>query len=272
MIETSRSRFSVPVFMYHDLARSPERVPASHRPYVLTTDRFHEQLEVLVGLGFRGGRLDAHLEGANPNPMAGLRHCIITFDDGHASNFTEALPILLKAGFQATFFITVGWIGKAPYMDWNQLKALAASGMEIGSHSMTHRPPATLSPAELRVEMRDSRRMLEDRLGLPVTSASSPTGFFNSGMIAAAREAGYRALCSGRIALWRDSAQAFGIPRLPIKASTTTSSLRRMAEGDRSLIGYLRAMQVARNGLKRALGVNTYLRLRRLLLRDPRNG
>jgi len=261
-----RGEDPVPVWMYHNIADDLGAVTPVDRPYVVSSETFRAHLRLLALLGVDGTRLDALLD---PGPVAPVnrRPGVITFDDGHESNCTIALPFLLEAGFKATFFVTVGWIGQAPYMSWDQIKALATAGMEIGSHSMTHRPPSTLTRAELHAEMADSRKRLEDGLGLPIVTASSPTGFFNPEMIPVAREAGYRALCYGRIALWKDRRDAYRIPRLPVKRQTPPSDLRGMALGHRFVLARLRAQQMARNGLKVALGVDRYLRLRRLLVR-----
>jgi len=255
--------FPLPVLMYHDLAERPADVPAEHRPYVVEVRRFREQLRILSEAGLSGTRLDARLD-ASADPT---RPCVITFDDGHESNCSEALPLLKEAGFSATFFVTAGWVGRAPYMSWKQLRDLAAAGMEIGSHSMTHRPPAALTPAQLRSEMVDSRKLLEDRLGVSVLTASSPTGFFNPDMIPVVEEAGYRGLCIGRIALWKTPAERFRIPRLPIKLSTSDAAFLRLVLGHPGFLAWVRGKQLARDGLKAALGVEGYSRLRRRLLR-----
>jgi peptidoglycan/xylan/chitin deacetylase (PgdA/CDA1 family) len=152
-------------------------------------------------------------------------------------------------------------------MTWEQIRALAAAGMEIGSHSLTHRPPAALQRREIEIEMAESRKRLEDRLGVPVVSASSPTGFFNSEMIPVVQTLGYRGLCTGRIALWRDPLERFRIPRIPVKPGTTPAEFGRMVLGDRWLLGRLRGAQMVRDGLKAALGVEGYSRLREILLR-----
>jgi peptidoglycan/xylan/chitin deacetylase (PgdA/CDA1 family) len=265
--------FPIPVLMYHDLADEPREAPASHRPYVLPVSAFREQMRLLGETGVTGRRLDALL-GPHPGPSGQGRSCVITFDDGHESNYTRALPLLRAAGFRATFFVTVGWIGRAPYMTWEQIKALAAAGMEIGSHSLTHRPPATLQRADLQIEMAESRKRLEDRLGLPVVTASSPTGFFNPEMIPVVQALGYHGLCTGRIALWRDPLDRFRIPRIPVKLRTTPAEFRRIVLGHRRFLARLRGEQIVRDGLKAALGVEGYSRLRRTLLRllPPRAG
>jgi peptidoglycan/xylan/chitin deacetylase (PgdA/CDA1 family) len=256
--------FPLPVLMYHDLTEQPGPVFGEHGPYVLPATSFRQQLRTLADLGFIGTRLDALLDPAS-RPARG-RCCVLTFDDGHESNCALALPLLLEAGFSATFYVTAGWIGRPPYMSWEQLKEVAAAGMEIGSHSLTHRPPASLTPAELRTEMADSRKLLEDRLGRAVLSASSPTGFFNPRMPLIVREIGYRALCIGRIALWRDLDDPYCIPRIPVKQATGPGDFRRMILGDAWLIGRMRGSQMTRNGLKKALGVTRYQRVREWLL------
>src|SRR5262245_2771423 len=144
--------------MYHDLEDDPGAIAATHRPYVLTPRVFEEQMDVLVRLGIRGVSLSEALAGASPV-------AVLTFDDGHASNATRAVPILRARGFTATFFVTAGWIGQPPYMDWEQIRTVAGAGMEIGTHSLTHRPPASLTPAELDHELRESRRILEAGIG-----------------------------------------------------------------------------------------------------------
>lgn len=258
--------FPVPVLMYHDLADAPGQAPPAHRPYVVPVAAFREQMRLLSETGVVGTRLDNLLD-SRPAPADSGRRCVLTFDDGHESNYTRALPLLQEAGFRATFFVTVGWIGRSPYMTWEQIKALAASGMEIGSHSLTHRPPAALQRADLEIEMSESKKRLEDHLGLSVVSASSPTGFFNPEMIPVVQTLGYRGLCTGRIALWRDAMDRFRIPRIPVKPGVTLPQFGRMVFGDRWLLGRLRGAQLVRDGLKAALGVDGYIRLRRVLLR-----
>jgi peptidoglycan/xylan/chitin deacetylase (PgdA/CDA1 family) len=255
------------VLMYHDIADSLGGVLPSHRPYVVPTASFEAHLRAMADAGVRGTRLDAHLFPSTGGEVDADRCCIITFDDGHHSNYSKAMPYLLARGFRATFFVTTGWIGKQPYMTWPEIRALASAGMEIGSHSISHRPPSTLARAELERELRDSKRALEDRLGTAVLTFSSPTGFFSSTMIPLARAVGYRALCFGRIGFWTDRSQPFGIPRIPIKLTIPTDNVLRIALGDAGLVRRLRHRQVLLDGLKRVLGVERYIAFRDWLLR-----
>jgi peptidoglycan/xylan/chitin deacetylase (PgdA/CDA1 family) len=191
---------------------------------------------------------------------------VITFDDGHVSNHELALPILLEHGLKATFFVTAGAVGKSGTMGWEQIRSLHNAGMEIGSHTLTHRPPATLSDDELRYELRESRRILENGLGAPVTSISSPTGFFNPRMRAIARETGYRSLSFGQIGLACESGDPFSLNRVVVKCTTSQSEFEALLRFDQRTIGRLRQKQRVRSFARKALGVRTYLRVRRLLI------
>jgi peptidoglycan/xylan/chitin deacetylase (PgdA/CDA1 family) len=67
-------------------------------------------------------------------------------------------------------------IADALVMRWEHVKALHRAGMDIQSHTCTHRVLQTLGPAELRQELRASRAMLENVLGQQVRAVSYPVG------------------------------------------------------------------------------------------------
>jgi peptidoglycan/xylan/chitin deacetylase (PgdA/CDA1 family) len=158
--------------LYHEL-----RTSRSAYSYVIEADEFERQMDLFVQL--RG------ISGADLWPE-------ITFDDGHRSNFELALPALQSRGLQAHFFITVGWTGHKPgYMNWEELRSLHGAGQLIGAHGWTHTLLTHCSEAELRRELNDARRMLEDKLGASITTMSLPGGRSNRQVLAACREAGY---------------------------------------------------------------------------------
>ncbi|MEZ4456905.1 MAG: polysaccharide deacetylase family protein [Gemmatimonadales bacterium] len=80
------------------------------------------------------------------------------------------------------------------FLDWSEAREMLAGGMAIGSHSVTHRLMAKLDPASQRAEAADSRRLLEERLGVSVDAFAYPVGrqtSFSPASIDAVREAGY---------------------------------------------------------------------------------
>ena len=113
----------------------------------------------------------------------------ITFDDGYRDNVEIAAPILRKLGLPATFFVTSGFIGSqtvAPWdralarqpgwMSWDQVRALAAMGFEIGSHTDSHLDLARADPDVARAELAASRRTLAEATGTAVRLFAYPFG------------------------------------------------------------------------------------------------
>jgi peptidoglycan/xylan/chitin deacetylase (PgdA/CDA1 family) len=61
-------------------------------------------------------------------------------------------------------------------MTWDQVRALAKSGMDVESHTRRHRVLQTLSQADLEDELLGSRQELEAQLGRPVRVVAYPVG------------------------------------------------------------------------------------------------
>jgi peptidoglycan/xylan/chitin deacetylase (PgdA/CDA1 family) len=79
-------------------------------------------------------------------------------------------------------------------MTWDDLRALKRAGMDVESHTRTHRILQTLSPGELRAELDGSRRDLQEQLGDAPRALAYPIGkplAHGSPIRAAMREAGY---------------------------------------------------------------------------------
>ena len=119
------------------------------------------------------------------------RNVVITFDDGHMSQYEQAFPVLEACGVKAIFFITAGWVGKrSDYMAWRELRELSSAGHVIQSHGWSHAYLTNCSAAKLDHEIRSSRATLEDHLGAAVTDISMPGGRWNRRVAEACRAAG----------------------------------------------------------------------------------
>lgn len=112
----------------------------------------------------------------------------ITFDDGSRSQLELGLPVLAAYGVPGVLFFITGLAGRVfegeRLLELRDLRALAAGGWEIGSHTVSHphlaRHGATrLTPAHLQAELRDSRRWLRSH-GFEARSFAYPYGRFNA--------------------------------------------------------------------------------------------
>jgi len=142
--------------------------------------------------------LDCHLAlikeimRGNPKPLS---RPVVTFDDGHRSNYDLALPLLQKNGISAIFFVTANWIGKGQgFMDWSQLREMQHLGHSIASHGVSHKLLTHCSSGELQDEVRRSKETIEEALGARVTSISMPGGRWNARVLEVCRNAGYEQL------------------------------------------------------------------------------
>jgi peptidoglycan/xylan/chitin deacetylase (PgdA/CDA1 family) len=246
--------------MYHDLSDDLQCVAPGHQPYVLAPNVFRRQAVSLARFNLRVLTVSEWCLSSKPS-----RAVALTFDDGHVSNYEAALPILNEYGLRATFFITAGSIGVGDTMNWRQIRSLHTAGMEIGSHTLTHRPPSTLNDKELRLELSESRRILEDGLGSPVKSISSPTGFFDKRMCQVAREVGYGALCIGRVGLVPDTGDPYALNRVAVKRALTHEQFKKLLSFDPTTLLAMRSRQWLRDLARDTVGVTNYLKLRRFI-------
>lgn len=104
----------------------------------------------------------------------------LTFDDGNASDFNVALPLLITLRLRATFFIITDRIDSPGSLSTAQLSAISGSGMLLGTHGASHRPWTELASEEaLQEELTRSRQILQDVTGGPIESAAFPRGMYN---------------------------------------------------------------------------------------------
>ena len=98
---------------------------------------------------------------------------ILSFDDNRKGNFTYAKPILDKYGFKATFFIICGKTTDKGAMNWQDIAAMQRDGMDIESHTMTHKHLNHLSANALNFEIAGSKQCLANH-GYNTTSFAYP--------------------------------------------------------------------------------------------------
>jgi peptidoglycan/xylan/chitin deacetylase (PgdA/CDA1 family) len=115
----------------------------------------------------------------------------LTFDDGNSSDTELVLPALQENERTARFFPLAGRIDQPGYLGAEDIAALSAAGMTIGSQGVQHRPWRTLPDRELEQELLGSRTRLGEIVGHEVTEAACPFGSYDRRVLRALRAAGY---------------------------------------------------------------------------------
>jgi peptidoglycan/xylan/chitin deacetylase (PgdA/CDA1 family) len=187
------------IFMYHGVADVDE----DPNQLCVSPARFAEQMAWLARRGLRGVGMAELVDAMRAGRQRGLVG--LTFDDGYTNVLETALPVLRQHGFGATAYIISDRLGGTNEWDegpvWqlmtgDQVRELAAAGIEIGSHAATHMRLAGASPAQLTAEISESRTSLGALLGTEIRGFAFPYGSMDAASRQAVRDAGYEYACA----------------------------------------------------------------------------
>jgi peptidoglycan/xylan/chitin deacetylase (PgdA/CDA1 family) len=187
---------TIPVLVYHRFAAGSE----SRDPMEVPQTNFRAQMALLRDEGYQViplRDLGEFLAGRRALPRKSV---VITIDDGFESAYTIGFPVLREFDFPATLFVYTDFIKGRPGLDWAALREMVATGLlDVACHSKTHanlslRREGETEPeyrARLGEEVRDSTRLLRERLGVSPDAFSFPYGDANDDVITALKAEGY---------------------------------------------------------------------------------
>lgn len=177
-----------PVLIYHSI------LPGSPKDSLtVSIDAFERQMHFLKSRHYNVVPLISLADLIKNKKKIPPRTVAITFDDGRKDNYTYAFQILKKFSLPATIFIIVNEVARADRVDWEEILQMKGSGViDIGSHTLDHiYLTKEKSAQEVRRQVFESKKVLEERLKSPVTSFSYPVGGFSPAARQAVVEAGY---------------------------------------------------------------------------------
>jgi peptidoglycan/xylan/chitin deacetylase (PgdA/CDA1 family) len=165
--------------------------------------------------------LDRARDMGNDKGLVGL-----TFDDGYTDFLQKAVPVLEDLGFSATVFVVAGMLGaendwefrgdprpRLPLLGAEAVREVAARGMEVGSHGMTHACLLGLEQERLEEEVSGSRQVLSEVLGEAVDGFCYPYGFIDKASVQAVRRAHYAYACAVVV---RVEGSVYDLPRVTV--------------------------------------------------------
>lgn len=184
---------------------------------------------------------------------------VLTFDDGYHDFYTSAWPILLEFGFTATVFLPTAFVDdpshpfpvgsyrllafqphgnqSRPCLSWQEVRELHSQGVCFGSHTVTHPQLHGMPWHEIKMELVDSKKALEDQLGIHVEDFSYPYAYpeadrpFCRRLAQALRECGYAHCVTTRIGSYARGEDVLSLKRLPISDADDLSLFRAKLEG-----------------------------------------
>ena len=254
--------------LYHEL-QLPDR-PLCHPQegyarYCVAEADFRSQLGYLRQIGWRGMTVSEALTFPQSPGVA------ITFDDGCETDLLNAAPLLKEANLGATFYVTLGFLGKRGFMSPAQVRVLSDWGFEIGCHSISHPYLTDLPLNGLYTEIVEAKTRLEQMIGRRVDHFSCPGGRWNRAVAEVAKEAGYYSVATSRIAANFSTTDPFSLARVVVLRGTSLPAFQQRCCGKG-----LRRLQLFngfRSAAKRLVGNLVYDEVRaRLLERESADG
>ena len=203
------SHASVMVLCYHNIEDK-----SAMKALTISIAEFERQLTAVKDNGFTVIGMQDFLAWRRGEKSIPSKSCVITIDDGWVSGYTNAWPVLKKFGYPFTMFIYIHYVGTGgKSLTWEQLAEMRDGGVDIQSHTYSHsnlRAPGTGVDAKtkayvqndiktlgkegwLRKEIFDSRKVLEEKLGIKVNALAYPFGIHTAEARALVKEAGYEA-------------------------------------------------------------------------------
>ena len=228
---------------------------------VVEPDAFRAQMEWLRRHEIRVVDLDTLVDSlAYPDRSA--NQVAITFDDGYEDNHRHAWPILRSYQYPATVFVSAALIGSgrpipaerpgaapARLLGWEQLKEMSQDGAMVGSHSLSHARLTRIPLPQIKREVIESKRILEERLGCPVSWFSYPSGAFSMEVVRFVQMAGYHGACSVRPGANTVETHRFALRRTEVSAEDTLVTFQKKLAG--AYDGWHRAVQAAQRWRRR---------------------
>lgn len=187
---------NIPILCYHNFNAT---VPGS---MTINPQKFEAQLKWLKENGFTIIPLKEaveYLQGTRSSLPA--KSVVITADDGWQSVYTYVLPLVKKYNFPVTLFIYPQTISQGKHaMTWDEIKELQHTGLfDIQGHTYWHpnfkQEKKRLSSSDyekfVKLQLVNSKKVLEDKLGIKITLLAWPFGIYDKYLEQEAAKAGY---------------------------------------------------------------------------------
>ena len=215
----------VPVLMYHVINPPPSGAPFPG--LYVPSDEFAAQMQALKSAGWHAVTMD-QLEAywTRGVPLGPGKPIVLSFDNGYASQYVNALPILKRLGWAGDENIQLSGLPPSEGgLTDAQVRGLIAAGWELDTQGISHADLIALDSSQLKYQVDSARHTLQKRYGVPVNWFCYPSGHYDATVISAVKAAGYVGSTTV-IPGWANPGEdPYRLPRLRVLGGTSPTAL-----------------------------------------------
>jgi peptidoglycan/xylan/chitin deacetylase (PgdA/CDA1 family) len=221
---THPQNLPVPVLMYHVIGKAPRG--ASDPDLYVTPKEFVAQMTYLSKHGYHAVTLKQVYDYWHGKATLPSKPIVLSFDDGDMPDFLIVAPLLKELHWPGVLNLISGSKSHLR-LKKKIVRALIAEGWEIDSHTVSHVEVPQLSGSQLRFQIGQSRKRLQEWYGVPVDFFCYPYGRFNAKSIAAVKAAGYLGATTTRGGLARPG-EIWQMRRVRVSGGLSQKSFARL--------------------------------------------
>jgi len=218
--------------MYHYISSPPAGAGALRLDLSVSPERFASHLEALQQAGYQSITLRTLFDHLTRGVRLPENPIVITMDDGYVDAYDNAFPLLEEQGFTAAFFVITDFINEQrhEYMSWDELREMAAAGMEVGCHSRNHPDLRGQSVDYLVWQALGCLESIDLELGFHPRFISYPSGQYDQRTIEVFRSAQYWGGLTSHQGDLQSSSRPFELVRLRVRGSYGAEDLLKLLE------------------------------------------
>lgn len=188
-VEVSGDATSSVVFMYHRFGE--DEYPSTN----IKIDQFKAHVAELTNGSYTVLGVPQIVSALEKGEGLPDRTVGITIDDAYRSVYEIAWPIFRENNMPFTVFVSTEQLddGFSNYMTWDMVREMAKAGVTIGGHSQHHSHLPDLEIEAVKAELSHSADRFKQELGYVPDIFAYPYGEASDAVIAAVKEAGYKA-------------------------------------------------------------------------------
>lgn len=224
------SQVAIPILMYHHIRNYNDPNDQIGTNLSLSPENFRAQIDYLKDNGFTTITFAQLLD--FPTKKLPEKPIILTFDDGYQDGYDNAFKDLKASGQIGVFYIVTNFLGQPDQMTAAEVREISDAGMEIGSHTKSHPDLTTLTVSNVKKELVDSKKTLEEIIGKSIISFCYPSGKHNDIAGKTVIEAGYLTATTTKTGISSTSEEKILLSRLRINPSDLLTSFASKINND----------------------------------------